>query len=372
MIKNNKRVLQVYKAYSPQEGGIPTIIKYLSEGLIQNSYQEVLCTKKLCSNNNNIVNGIIVNRITSFGEILSLPISPNFPLSFWKMASQFDIVDYHFPMPWVDLSVACYFPKKTKLIIHWHSDIVRQKMSMKLISPAIKKCLQRADKIIVADESYTSNWLSPFKNKCLVVPFGIDIPFWSKTNSIEEEKIGLLRSQYRRFILAVGRLVPYKGFSVLIQAMQHVDAELIIVGRGILEFKLKELVRQLDMSHKVHFWGKASDFDSKCLYHAADIFAFSSITENEVFGIVQLEAMACKKPIINTALNTAVSNVARHQIEALTVPPNNVEALHEALNKILQDKMLYNKLSENSFKRVCSNYSMENFLLKTLKIYEDL
>jgi len=371
---NNKRqkILHAYKSYHPDEGGIPTIIKLIAEGLQANYQQEVLCTQKGLLGKNDVVNSVLVKRLASFGELLSLPLTPHYPVVLWKTAVNFDIVDYHFPMPWADVAIAGYFPKKTKLIIHWHSEIIRQKRTAQILSPFIKRCLDRADKIVVADEGCITTSLQAYKEKCVIIPFGIDVDSWQNTNETEKIQIQVFRKQYGKFILGVGRLVSYKGFSVIIKAMQYVDANLVIVGQGPLDEGLQQLASQLNVAHKVHFFGKANQLELKCLYHAAEIFALPSITENEAFGVVQLEAMACNNPIVNTSLQSGVPNVARHQKEALTVAPEDAEQLAQALNQILADANLAKKLAENAFARVNSVYTIERFLEKTAELYDSL
>jgi rhamnosyl/mannosyltransferase len=372
MFKKNPRILHAYKSYYPDEGGIPTVIKLITEGLQDQAYQEVLsATPGLCKKKD-IVNKVQVHRMPSFGEVLSLPIAPTYPFAFWKKAGQFDIVDYHFPMPWIDVSVACYFPKQTKLVVHWHSDIVRQKRTGQLLGPAIDRCLARADKIIVANEAILPPRLAQYRDKCAVIPFGIEVNQWQKINPIEQNRIDHYRKQYKNFILGVGRLVPYKGFATLIDAMQNVDAQLVIVGQGPLEEELKNQIQKLNLTDRVHLVGKVNNSELKSLYYAAEIFAFPSITENETFGMVQLEAMACGKAIVNTSLQSGVPAVARHQQEALTVTPGNAQELSQALTTLLTNDELRNKLAANSVARVNSEYTIERFLERMMAVYEEL
>src|SRR5262249_49867238 len=151
--------------------------------------------------------------------------------------------DYHFPMPWVDIAASIYLPKKTKLVVHWHSEIVKQKKAAKVLSVFIHRCLQRATKIVVADKIYLENspTLSHYRNKCVVIPLGIAPTDWQTVNSDEKAKIIAYKQQYKVLILAVGRLTSYKGFNVLISAMQYIDGDLILVGQGRLDAELKNL-----------------------------------------------------------------------------------------------------------------------------------
>ena len=375
-MKNKLRILHAYKFYYPFEGGIPTIIKQITQGLKLQTHQEVLTTHTKFFGRNEMIDDISVCRLGSYGELFSLPLTPHYPAVLWKQAHDFDIVDYHFPMPWVDAAVALYWPKRTKLIVHWHSKIISQTKIAHMLQPMIQRCLKRADRIVVADSDHImqSPWLDKFKEKCVVIPHGINSDDWQNLNTYERNQISHLQKNHGRYILAVGRLVDYKGFPVLIKAMQQVmpHYKLLIVGEGCLETKLKLLVEKLKLNERVHFCGRVSHQQLKCLYHGSDLFALPSITENESFGIVQLEAMACAKPIVNTRLNSAVPLVARHEQEALTVSPNSPDELAIAINKVLSDHELGQFLGIKGRQRVQTIFSEKKFLNDTLELYNSL
>ena len=119
--------------------------------------------------------------------------------------------------------------------------------------------------------------------------------------------------------MSLGRLVGYKGYDVLIRAMQTVDGHCTIIGEGPLLADLQQLTTDLGVSGRVRFAGRLPRDEIKRLFHTAQVFAFPSVTEAEAFGIAQIEAMAAGLPIVNTHLATTVPLVARHDQEALTV-----------------------------------------------------
>ena len=135
-----------------------------------------------------------------------------------------------------------------------------------------------------------------------------------------------------RHIVALGRLVGYKGYDVLVRAMQTIDGYATIIGEGPLLAELQQLAIRLGVSDRIRFAGRLTRSEIKQLFCSAQVFAFPSVTEAEAFGIVQIEAMAAGLPIVNTQLATTVPLVARHDTEALTVPPNDPHALSQALS----------------------------------------
>jgi glycosyltransferase involved in cell wall biosynthesis len=93
----------------------------------------------------------------------------------------------------------------------------------------------------------------------------------------------------------------------------------------------------------------------------ADVFVLPSVTNAETFGIAQLEAMAAGLPIINTSLDTAVPRVARHGIEAITVPPGNHARLAEAIETLLRDPERRRRMGHAGWLRATTQYSADAF-----------
>jgi rhamnosyl/mannosyltransferase len=375
-VNNTKKttvVLHVYKILLAFEGGIPAIIRQITGAKHTAIQSRILVTSTLNTYKEKEANltQVKVYKTFSFGNIFSMPVAPLFPLWFWVQARKSDIVDYHYPFPLVDLALFIYFPKKTQLVVHWHADITKQKKLLTLVAPLIRNTLRRADKILVSSPVLIekSPFLATVKQKCQVIPFGI-APHWF--DAPDAKMLQTVRAEYPNFILAVGRLVNYKGFDILIEAMQFIDIPVIIVGEGIELERLQHLAKEYEVSDKVIFTGKISARRLKCYYHACHLFAFPSITEAEAFGIVQLEAMVCRKPIVNTALNSAVPWVARDGKEAITVPTNDANALQQAINRLLNDDILAKQMGAAAYQRVINYFSDRYFLDKTHRTYQTL
>jgi len=371
-VSHQVRVLHVFKLYRPSHGGIVHILEKLARGLANQVQTCVLVSRERGLGKLEVVDGITVRRTTSLGQLLALPLSPTFPLWFWYYAKRSDVVNYHYPFPLVDLTVFLWFPKQTALVVHWHSEIVAQARIARLLSPMIRRCLQRADRIIVASPEHIkgSPYLARVAEKCTVIPFGADVEEWRSLTLDESAKIDDLKQRYPRLIVAVGRLVPYKGFDVLLRAMRNVNAMLFLIGSGPLEQMLRKQAADLNITERVIFHGGVDATELKIALHAATLFVLPSVSENEAFGIVQLEAMACGKPIVNTALRTAVPWVARDKQEALTVPPGDPDALAAALTRLLDDPSLSQQLGNNGLTRARNCFSNEVFFARTLETYQ--
>ncbi|MDE6666641.1 MAG: glycosyltransferase, partial [Ruminococcus sp.] len=318
------RVLEVNKAYFPHTGGIETLVKQYSEEL--GKYKNIEVRTLVCRDGrgrtySENINGVKLTRAGSFGTYFSCPLSVSFIRLFRKMSEKANIVHIHVPFPLADLALLLS-GYKGKVIVSWHSDIVKQKKLLMFYKPLLKYLLNCTDCILVATEGHIngSEWLEKYRKKCRILPYGINpdeyldirkTPFLTeKCNSTDSIKI-----------FFTGRLVYYKGVDVLIKAFSQVKGnyELFIAGTGVLERELKEKVREYNIADSVHFLGFLPEEQLKQAYADCDIFVLPSVARSEAFGIVQLEAMIYGKPVINTTLPSGVPYVSLHGITGLTV-----------------------------------------------------
>ncbi|MBR4628535.1 MAG: glycosyltransferase [Ruminococcus sp.] len=350
------RVLEVNKAYYPHIGGIETIIRQYAEELGKTGGFDVkvlVCRDDRGGMRREKINGVDVTRCGSLGTYFSCPISMQFIRKFREMAEKADVVHIHVPFPLADaaLMLSGY---KGKVVVSWHSDIVKQKKLMLLYKPLMYKLLRRADRILVATEGHIigSDYLPEFWDKCVVVPYGIVPEDYRrvKPGNFLEDKCTYHNSVK---VLFSGRLVYYKGVDVLIEAFRGVSGcELFISGAGELESELKARVRNTDIEERVHFLGFLSQKELRMAFADCDIFVLPSVERSEAFGIVQLEAMVYGKPVINTSLPSGVPYVSIHGDTGMTVPPSDTYALAFAINRLADDRELREEMGRAAAERV--------------------
>lgn len=363
------RLLQVSKLYHPWVGGVEKIVQEIAEGLNgkDSLEMEVLCCQPKGSGRTEEVNGIKVYRASSLGIFWGLPISFDFFRLFKKLLKNVDIIDFHHPFPLGDLAISL-FRGKTKVVVHYHSDIIRQKILEVFFKPLIMNTLRSAQKIVVSNPNLIKNsfYLQKFQEKCEIIPFGVDMTRFKKFDENEVQKI---KEKYGNFVLFVGRLSYYKGLSFLIKAMHEIRANLVIVGDGPLKENLKSQIADLKIENRVFFL--PFQFEEKLvnLYRACSVFVLPSIFRSEAFGVVLIEAMACGKPIISTELGTGTSFVNQDGITGFVVPPKNSQALTQVINKILIDKGMAQEFGENALKRAREEFFLEKMLGATATLY---
>ena len=374
------KIVQTNKAYYPKIGGIETAVTTLSEGLANKHGAEVevlVCNHKVNSKKiEKIINGVKVTYLPTYGFVLSLPISPSYPKKLLETSG--DILNIHEPFPLADLTLEI-FPKLrknfSKIITSWQCDITRQKWTFPIYGKFIHRFLQKVDKIIVNNPKIIDNsdFLKHYKNKCEVIPIGINLD-WANTklNTQETEKfrVGV---DNKLMILFVGRLVIYKGIEFLIEAMKYVEnGFLYIIGSGPLEASLKKLIIELNLESKIKMIPEVDEKTLQTYYKACDIFVLPSINEAEAYGIVQIEAMSCGKPLICTELGTGTSYINQNNITGLVVSPKDSKALSQAINDTIGNAQLREKWGANGRRRAFEEFTSDKMLHRTFKLYQDL
>lgn len=292
----------------------------------------------------------------------------------------FDVVHLHFPNPLAHLT-SFLLPKHIKRVITWHSDIIRQKRLLTIYLPFLRRVALRADALVAATPAhFTSSTQIPDSlpvSKQHVIPYGRDFTDLDLTASTAELCASIKAkansaTKSGHIIFALGRHVYYKGFDVLINAMQHIDAQLVLGGDGPLKAELQQQAERLGVSNKVLFTGSIAEADLAAYFNACDVFCLPSVEQSEAFGLVQLEAMACGKPVVCTQLNNGVNVVNQAGVTGLAVPARDPMALAEALNILLNDDTLRSQLGHQAKMHAISGYSLHAMSNSHLALYASI
>jgi glycosyltransferase involved in cell wall biosynthesis len=363
------RVLQVGKFYPPHMGGMETHLQVLCRELQPHHDVEVLVASDTSHDEFDNDQGVKITRAgTLFKAAATSFCKGMIRRIFWAKA---DLIHLHMPNPSATLAyLASQHP--APMVVTYHSDIIKQKTLGAMFEPVLHKALSKASAIIATSPQYlaTSPILQAHKDRCRVLPYGIPVESFS---SVDEAKVAEIRRQFgQRTIITVGRLIYYKGFDVLIRAMKEVDGKLLIVGDGPLRGELEALANSLGIAERIVFLGEIQNEDVVPYYHASDIFALASIARSEAFGIVQLEAMACGVPVVNTDLDSGVPFVSLGGRTGLTVPHGDAGAMAAALNSLLDDAGVRARFGQAGRARVNSEFTREVMTRRMLDLYAEI
>lgn len=368
------RILHIGKFYPPYFGGIEKVNYDIVEGLNMNGVQtDVLCSNHTKGNifTNNIYK---IYRTHTLKVVASTPLSYSLIKTLKKIQDNYDIIHVHLPNPMANLAIFLTRPK-AKIILHWHSDIIKQKKILKLYSSLQAWLLKRADKIVTTTPTYLegSNTLKKYKNKIVCIPIGID----SKELFTEQNTLNSLKNKYKgyKIIFSLGRLVYYKGFEYLIEATKFLpnDVIILIAGIGELKEKLQEQISKHNLQDRVKLLGKIPFEDLGAYYQLCDIFCLPSTERSEAFGVVQIEAMAFGKPVISTNIQgSGVDWVNLDNVSGIIVPPKKTKELADAIVNLLNNSEKYKLLSEGAKKRYEEVFTKDKMIDSFKNLYLEI
>ncbi|MDA8119234.1 MAG: glycosyltransferase [Gammaproteobacteria bacterium] len=375
------RALHFGRFYNDQFGGLERHVDALLRGLKAHCEADNLVAHDHWAHTVIATESYTVYKTPSLGKVAGTALCPAMPGLARALHRErgYDLVHLHLPDPMAHLAAA-FLPKSVKRVITWHSDIVRQKQLLKLYKPFLGALLNRVDAIIVPTPAHisSSSQLGACRRpeRCHVVPFGIEYGMFDKAAQ-QHQKIADLRASLGGglvpLIFTVGRHVYYKGLEYLIRAMIHVPQSILVIGGdGPLTSDLRAMSVSLGLEARVRFVGRISDAELPFYYHACDVFCMPSVAPAEAFGLVQLEAMACGKPVVCCELYNGVTYVNRHGETGLVVPPRDPEALAEVLNRLLNDPGLRVRLGEQGRRRARAEFSVESMVAGTLDVYRSV
>jgi glycogen(starch) synthase len=209
-------------------------------------------------------------------------------------------------------------------------------------------------------------------DKLVMVPNGVNVQVYE---DVRKQDLASFRSAFalpeEKLVLFVGRLVYEKGAHVLINSiprvLEKVNAKFVIVGSGYMKDQLSNIVRSMGLEHKVLFTGFIDEVSLLKLQCCADVSVVPSLFEP--FGIVALEAMAAKSPVVVSDTG-GLGEIVDHDVTGVKVYPNNTESLAWGVTKVLLDEKYRNSLRENAYKKIQEKYDWEKIAQQTSRIYE--
>ena len=366
------RVLHFFKTYLPDSvGGIEQVIYQLCQSGIAHGIQSEVLT--LSANPHPLevmVADHKVHRARLDIQLASTGFSYSVLQRFRELAAQADVINYHFPWPFMDLvHFTARINKPT--VVTYHSDIVRQKHLLRLYSPLMHRFLGQADRIVAASPNYlaTSEVLKHYRNKTVVVPYGLDKSSYPvPTNTCVE---GWRQRFGERFFLFVGVMRYYKGLHILLEAAQGNGYPIVIVGAGPLEQELREQAAALGLHH-VHFVGRLGEEDKVALLQLCEAILFPSHLRSEAFGISLLEGAMYGKPMISSEIGTGTSFINIHNETGLVVPPSDPLAFRAAMRTLWDNPLQAQAMGQKAALRYEQLFTAEQMSLQMAQIYREV
>lgn len=294
-----------------------------------------------------------------------------FPLAMYQLIRlirrhRIDIVNIHYPLDSFAYFALCRSFLPIKLVTSIHGADIFPKGKPRAAYPAPLRFLLRSSDIIVANSrAFREDFLALFpglKEKTIAIHNGVDLAELNGPASKASAKNG------RRYLLSIATHNEKKGLDVLIRAFAHVarldpNLDLFLVGDGPLRSQLEELARSLSLEARVRFLGSRDRPEIATLLHGCELFVLPS--KSEPFGIVILEALACRKPVVATKTG-GIPEIIQSGVNGILVEPERPGELAHAISTVLTDQNLRRNISERGYATAERQFRCEN----TGKAYE--
>ncbi len=331
------RVLHVYKSYYPDTlGGIEQVIAQLAQALREFGVESRIFTLSRDPRPAALSRPegeVFRSRVTA--EIASNPVSITALSDFREQVRWADVVHYQFPWPFADLMHLLAGRRKPS-VISYQSDIVRQKVLLHAYAPLMRYFLNAADAVVATSPNYrdTSPALAQLQHPVHVIPNGIDETTYPMADPVRLAR--WMREVGEGFFLFVGVLRYYKGLHTLLEAARGLRGQVVIAGDGPEAAGLREQARAQGVDN-VHFLGHVSDEDKIALLLLARAFVFPSHLRSEAFGMSLVEAAMCGRPMVSCDIGSGTSYINLDGQTGYTVPPEDPDALRQALHRLQDD-----------------------------------
>jgi glycogen(starch) synthase len=390
-MKNKLRVMMFTWEFPPRViGGISPHVFFLSKGLAKNGVKVYVVTCDFPgAPRHEVIDGVDVYRVDSYKNpapdfatwvyLMNLNMQKEAAAIVNKLGNKIDVFHAHdWLVATVGIGLKHVFRKP--LLVTMHSTEIGRRDGLhtdaeKMIHETEAWLTYEAWKVICCSNYMVSHVKWAFglpEDKLVMVPNGVNTHvyeiFEKKACESFRTKFALLEE---KIVLYVGRLVYEKGIHVLINAipkvLEKVNAKFVIVGSGYMKEQLLNIVRSMELEHKVLFLGFVDDETLLKLQKCADVSVVPSLFEP--FGIVALEAMAAKSPVVVSDTG-GLSEIVDHNATGFKVYPNNPDSLAWGITKILIDENYRNCLRENAYRKVQEKYGWEKIAQQTKAIYK--
>lgn len=367
------KILQLGKFY-PIRGGVEKVMWDLTRGISARGVDcDMLCA---CLKDEMPDGGEI--RFNEHGKVICVPawkkvaatmLSPAMVRWLRKHCGEYDAIHVHHPDPMAALALRLS-GYKGRVILHWHSDILKQKFLLTFYKPLQSWLIHRADRIVGTTPVYVaqSPYLKKVQGKTSYVPIGIE------QVQYDDNAVARLRALYpgKKIVFSLGRLVGYKGYRYLVEAASLLPEEYVVVigGEGPLRGELSAQIEALGLKNRVFLIGYLEAEVAATWFGACDIYVMSSVWKTEAFGIVQIEAMSCGKPVVATRIpESGVSWVNEHGVSGLNAEIEDARSLADAILEITANCDNFASYSANALKRYRSLFTLDAMIDNVLDLY---
>ncbi|AEC52031.1 LPS biosynthesis rfbu related protein [Pyrococcus sp. NA2] len=378
------KLLMVTPYFYPEGGGLEKYAYMVAKGLVNRGWEVKVITASKKGNGLQNLDGIEVIRFKPDFVVSNTPVVLNLPFHIIKILKRekFDVINAHTPVPYyADVSMLTrHIFKKAKVpfVLTYHNDLVKESFPLNIVASMYNLSLQQSllflSDIIVTPSPYCyyeSKLFKRVRERVVWIPPGVDVKRYSPGKSYKLHKMYNLPKSAKivMFIGTMNRGHAHKGVSHLLVAFKSVarqveDSYLVLVGRGDMIPKYREICASLGILDRVIFTGYVREDVLPEFYRSSDLVVLPSTTIQEGFGMVLIEAGASGKPVIGTRIG-GIKYVIKDGVTGILVPPKDPVQLAKAIITLLTDNYLARKMGRNGRKLVEREYRLDKVIEKT-------
>jgi glycosyltransferase involved in cell wall biosynthesis len=375
-LNRKMKILQVTSVFPPHLGGLEKCVYNISKGLVEEGHQAIVyTTNSPRSKGYETKDGIVIHRIPVFITVFGAPITLFLP---YMIGENVDLIHVHVPPVFGAISSIVFGKmKRAPVILTFHNDTIGgnswQNFLARIYNLILNRIiLSKVNLITVPSKAYRMELKRRGidENRIITINNGIELSTRKGFNVNElKQQLGLLEKE---IVLFVGSLEKRKGVEFLIKAFPRVknripNVKFLIVGNGTEKTNLESLAHNLKASGDLLFTGHVTDKKLEVFYEISDVFVLPSLYET--FGLVLLEAMAHRKPVVATRI-LGVSELVNSGLNGILVEPKNPKQLSEAIIQILSEKNYANQLGMNG-ERFSKKFEWKTVVSKYVDAYQE-
>ena len=281
-----------------------------------------------------------------------------------------DILHAHFASSYGLLGALAHFHPFVLSV--WGYDVFEFPRKSFIHKMVIEHNLKKADKILSTSHVMAKETALYTDKKIEVTPFGVNMQQFQpkKVNTLFEEKdivIGTIKTLEEKY----GIRYLIQAFKILVDKYSEFPLKLLIVGGGSLKEDFQKLVVELHLNDSVIFVGKIP-FDEVPHYHnMLNIYVALSVEDGESFGVAIVEASACGNPVVVSDVG-GLPEVVEDSVTGIVVPPKNAQAAADAIEKLILDRELREKMGRSGVERVKKLYNWNDNVKQMMGIYKEM
>lgn len=347
-----KKIFHIYKTFYPfTHGGVETYIESLQTSAISTYDHYLLSIGDMNFSNEKKI--IFKKSFSKFSDVVSFSL---FIYLLKKINKKKDIIHLHTPWPSMEIFLNIFGYRK--IIVTYHSDIIKQKFLNFFYTPMNLFFLKNnIKKIITTSEIYfiTSKILKKIdKNKIEIIPIGL-----KKINSKQ-----INNSQLKKSIIFIGSNRSYKGINLLENVIKKFNYPFTIIGSNL---------EHLAKYKNVQYYENASDEKKIELLGHAKFLLMTSTSRNEAFGIVLVEALRSGIPIVSPNLNSGVSWVNKNNYTGYQFETSNLDDLYKKVQIMIDiNSMEYQQMQKNCLDRFNAHFTLDKMVTRIDRVYDSL